>query len=406
MNIVVRRREVKEIGNTWALIYGRRKVGKTFILRNFYAWDVYFHVTRDGTIWVDGTEISKFTNVEEFTRFAISLLKSGKRVVIDEFQRLPPTVMERIATAHPSGTLILSGSSMRVVRDVLGKRSPLLGLIEEHPVDLIHSQDLINELNIPDVLDYTVYLRDPWLIPIMSGTGIYRDLYRVVVHAPHTITALMGEIFAEEERKLTATYEGVIESIGALRSKVSDIASTLYSRGLISKDSASTVAPFIRNLEQMRIVKRIKLYGKKGAIYRMRSPIFTVFYYIRDMYDFDLRVPEFSEVSENLKRIHGLCYEDFVVETLAGLLHGYVRYSLMPEIDGVIVYRKDRPIAAVEVKRGKISKSEISKFLDKVSNIPGKKIVVAKNRVEEEGIISLTPTSLVESIRRGMLQIS
>ncbi len=59
----------------------------------------------------------------------------------------------------------------------------------------------------------------------------------------------------------------------------------------------------------------------------MRSPIFTVFYYIRSLYDFDTRVPTYDEVVENIRGIHGLCYEDFVVETLAWLMHSYVRYS-------------------------------------------------------------------------------
>ena len=38
MDVVVERREAKELGTSWALVYGRRKVGKTFMLRNFYQW--------------------------------------------------------------------------------------------------------------------------------------------------------------------------------------------------------------------------------------------------------------------------------------------------------------------------------------------------------------------------------
>ena len=308
MDVVVERREAKELGNSWALVYGRRKVGKTFMLRNFYQWDVYFHITREGTIWVDGSHITKITSIEEFTQFVISLLKSGKRVVIDEFQRLPYRVIERFSLQHPSGTLILSGSSMKVVNEILGKSSPLLGLIEEHPLGLIAPEDLVKKLSIPHLLDYIVYIRDPWLIPQFSGKSIYSDLYRVVVHNPHTITALIGEIFAEEDRKLTATYEGIIKSIGTLQGKTSEIASSLYARGLITRDSPSAVSPFIKNLEYMGLVKGIKLYGRKGVIYRMLSPVFTVFYYLRNLYDFDMRIPEFNEILENIKRILELCY--------------------------------------------------------------------------------------------------
>ncbi len=404
MDLIVERSEIKELEDAWTLIYGRRKVGKTFMLRNFYPWDVYFHVTRDGTIWVDGTDIRKITSVEDFIGIVSSLLKSGKRVVIDEFQRLPFGVMERLSLLHPYGTLLLSGSSMRVVREVLGKNSPLLGLLEEHRIGLISPQDMAVKLKGDNALDYIVYLRDPWLIPIMNGKNVHRDLYRVVVRAAHTLTALIGEIFIEEDRKLTATYEGIIESIGSLKDKPSEIASSLYSRGLLSRDSASAVAPYIKNLERMGIVKSIKLYGRRGVIYRMLSPIFTVFYYIRSLYDFDMRVPSYDEVEENIKRIHGLCYEDFIVETLAWLMRGYVRYSQYPEIDGIIVDRRGRPIAVVEVKRGKITKSEVSKFLSKTESINGKKIVVAKNKVEDD-VLSLTPHSMLNLIQQGKIQL-
>ena len=39
----------KRTGNR-VLVYGRRKVGKSFFVRNFTHWDTYFHVKRDGGI--------------------------------------------------------------------------------------------------------------------------------------------------------------------------------------------------------------------------------------------------------------------------------------------------------------------------------------------------------------------
>ena len=274
MDMVVQRREAKLLGNRWALVYGRRKVGKTFMLRRFYSWDYFILVGRDGTLWIEGADIEKFTNIEDFMRFLGKSLKTGKKVVIDEFQRLPDYVLEKVSTTHPSGNLLLSGSSMRVVKDIIGSRSPLLGLIEEHPIGLIHPQDMAKFLDVKAFLDYMVYLRDPWLIPMMNGDSILNDLYRVVTHTPSTISSLIGEVFNEEDRKLTSTYEGIIKCIGSGCGKPSDISSILYSRGLIPKDSPSGVVPYIKNLVKMGILKEIKLHGKKGIIYRMLSPIF------------------------------------------------------------------------------------------------------------------------------------
>ncbi len=399
MDIVVERREAKALGENWALIYGRRKVGKTFMLRRFYSWDYFALVSRDRSIWIDGADVERFLDMEDFVAFLLRALGNGKKVVIDEFQRLPEYVLERISTTHPSGVLLLSGSSMKVVDEILGKRSPLLGLLEEHFVDLIHPQDFIDSLNTDDVLDYLTYIRDPWLIPMMSGNSILHDLYRVVVHGPSTISSLIGEVFMEEDRKLTATYEGIIESIGSMHGRPAEIASLLYHRSLISKESPSAVVPYIRNLVKMGILKEVRLYGRKGVIYRMRSPIFSVFYYLRDKYDMEMRIPSFAEAEENLMRIHGLCYEDFIAGVMADVHGAYLRYSHEPEIDAIGVDRKNRPVFVMEVKHGSISKSEVSRFMDKTENIGGKRIVVARNRIEYEDVISLTPKDMEKMIR-------
>ena len=400
MDLIVDRREAKSLDKNWALIYGRRKVGKTFMLRRFYPWDYFVLVSRDGTLWIDGTDVDKFVDINDFINFLSKALNKKKRVIIDEFQRLPESVMERISTFHPSGTLLLSGSSMKVVNTILGKKSPLLGLLEEHSIGLIHPQDLAKEMNTKEVLDYLTYLRDPWLIPIMTGVSVLKDLYHVVVHTPSTIPSLIGEVFMEEDRKLTSTYEGIIECIGAMHGRPSEIASILYHRGLIPKESPSAVVPYIQNLVKMGILKEVKLYGRKGVVYRMISPIFSVFYYLRDKYDMELRIPSFEEAKENIMRIHGLCYEDFIVSALSEVHGAYLRYSHEPEIDGIAVDRKGKPLFVMEVKHGKITKPEVSRFLDKTENIGGKRIVVAKNRMEYEDVISLTPEDVKEMIMK------
>lgn len=391
MDIVVERREAKLLSDRWALVYGRRKVGKTFMLRRFYPWNYFILVSRDGTLWIDGADIEKFTNIEDFMSFLVKALKTGKKVVIDEFQRLPDYVLEKVSTVHPSGSLLLSGSSMRVVKDIIGSKSPLLGLIEEHPLGLINPQDVAKFLDAKKFLDYMIYLRDPWLIPLMNGDSIFNDLYRVVTHTPSTIPSLVGEIFREEDRRLTSTYEGIIKSIGSGYGKPSEISSILYSRGLIPKDSPSAVVPYIKNLVKMGILKEVKLYGKKGIIYRMVSPIFSVFYYLSDKYEMDHGKPSFEIMKENIIRIHSLCYEGFVSELIANILEGYLRYSHEPEIDGIIVNRKEKPLAVVEVKYGEIGRSDISRFVDKTENIRGKRIVVAKNKIGYEDVVTLTP---------------
>ncbi len=369
------------------------------MLRNFCKWDYYITVARDGNFWLDGGEVNRLPDINELVQFISKSLRTGKTVILDEFQRLPNGAIEKLTTAHPSGTLILSGSNMGVVKSITGTSSPFLGLVKEVRIGLIHPRNLVKFAGSGSFLDYMVYLRDPWLIPLMSGKSILRDLYNIVAHATWTIPSLVGEVFIEENRKLTAIYEGITRSIGAGRGRPPEIASLLYARGIIKHNSSSAIAPYIRNLQRMGILKELKLYKRKGVIYRMLSPIFSVFYYISDKYPLEYNPPSFATAKKNLTRIHSLCYEDFIVGLLARILDKYVIYSTSPEIDGILVDHKGRPAVAVEVKHGMINKTEISNFLTKTDDIRTR-VVVSKNAQDYDDVIAFTPDMVINCIRQ------
>ncbi len=63
----IARTEAREIEDLpkWVLIHGRRKVGKTFILRNFIRHDVYVTVRRDGASYATGLPIERIESPEK-----------------------------------------------------------------------------------------------------------------------------------------------------------------------------------------------------------------------------------------------------------------------------------------------------------------------------------------------------
>ena len=172
---IVQRREAKEVESIrgWTLVFGRRKVGKTYLLRNFVTHDAYFSVRSDGAIMAEGAEQDLFSEISGFISAVKSLLKREKTVVIDEFQRLPHWAIEEISTLHPHGRLILSGSSMKVVERVIGRNSPLLGIVEPYKLGLIHPRDMLvaldGKMDVTSAVEVAPFLRDPWTIPFMSG---------------------------------------------------------------------------------------------------------------------------------------------------------------------------------------------------------------------------------------------
>lgn len=398
MDLKITRSDCVGVDRMWTLLYGRRKVGKTYLLKNFTKLDHYALVSRDGVIWIDHADVDKFNVLDDFTKFAMNALKSGKKIAIDEFQRLPQLSLERISTLHPDGVLILSGSNLSMARKVVGTNSPLLGLFRECSLGLIKPSDALRAMKADPAksVDYATYIRDPWLIPFMRGKDIIEDLYEVTSSVPHTIPALVGEIFLEEDRTLTATYEGILRCLGSGISMPSRIASALYGRRIVQKDSASVVAPFIKNLENMGLIRAIAIYGKKKCIYRMTSPIFSIYYYLADRYRTEDNTLPLNTVRATLETLHTFAVEMFIGELLTERYGGYYMYSYDPEIDAIIADRKGRILAVAETKWGKVSKSDISTFLDKVSHLPGDKLFISKQTIDSDEVKVLSGQKLLD----------
>ena len=81
MMIIIERKESDLINRTgkWILLYGRRKTGKTFLVKNFVKHDEYFFIKRDRTI-INSKSISYETFMELLKEYS----KTGKIISIDE----------------------------------------------------------------------------------------------------------------------------------------------------------------------------------------------------------------------------------------------------------------------------------------------------------------------------------
>jgi len=238
--IVLRRRESRELKKArgWLLVYGRRKVGKTFLLRKELAWSIYATVTRSREIFLESDGGIEKTRLEEGIRRIVNALKRGECVVIDEFQRLPENYWDLLALAHPSGRLVLSGSSFGVVEKVFSRRSPLLGLVNPLRIDVVSYADavssLLGKLGPEKALLWAILVRDPWVIPFADlslhpAVFIAENAGRLAIAS----TGLVGEVFVEEERRLTTLYEAVLRLLAEGYWKPAEIAGVLAPRGLL-----------------------------------------------------------------------------------------------------------------------------------------------------------------------------
>ncbi len=394
MDLEFPRSELHNVDYGWTLVYGRRKAGKTYMLKRFVDWDIYILVGQEGTVWVEGAGLGRLDSMDTVINLVMGWLTDGRTVIIDEFQRMSMGVLERIASVHPDGRLILSGSSMGVMNRVLGPGSPLLGRFREKRVTLVGPKDLFAVYPGDLPIDHAPYLSDPWTVPIMRGKTILRDLYDLLGGTENTIPALMGEIFHVEDRSLSEVYQGIMGCIGSGTKRPAKIASTLYLRDVIRKDSSSHVSSYINNLKGMGLVKEIGIFGQKRSAYRLASPVFASYYDMDSLYGLERGLPEFEEVEENLRRIHERCMEDYIVHLLARDMGGYVNYSFEPEIDGIVVDRKGRPRATIEVKWGRLRNADVDTFVEKTEHIDAPRYVVAKRALKRNDVTFITPDDL------------
>jgi len=399
MDIRIPRERSHDIPGSWSMVYGRRKVGKTYMIRNFTHWDMYILIGKEGRIWVEGGPLSALDSMDSMVELVMGELRRGRTVVVDEFQRVSLDRLERICMAHPEGTLVLSGSSMGVIGKVLGPASPLLGKFREVRMGLLGPGELFPAYPGGLPLDYAPYLSDPWTIPLLRGGDILRDLYALLSDTTYTVPSLLGEVFHAEDRNLSEVFQGILGSIGAGRTKPSEMAALLYTRGIIKKDGASQLSPYIKAMKGMGLIKEVMVYGKKRPLYRLGSPIFTVYYYMESKYGLERGLPHFDEVRENLNRVHGKCMEEYLVDVLAEHLGGHVNYSFEPELDGIVVDRKGRPRAVIEVKWGKARASDVDGFVEKAVSMPGDRYLVSKTRIRREGVTTLMPDDVMGLFR-------
>jgi len=361
------RREYKDLKNVegWMLIYGRRKVGKSFLIRKYVNHDLYYVITRDLQAYFpsDGS----FRKLDEAFVQSIKALREGKTVVIDEFQRMPEKYWDGLSAEHPNGKLILVGSSFRVMKKLVDKRSPLLGLVLPYKLDIIHYADVLSQVK--DPLLSLIY-RDPWSINFVKGL---KDLEEKAYQLYMVAKALIGEIFEEEERQLTMLYEAVLLSLAEGEWNTPIISGALNSKGF--NVTPSTVSGILDTLVNMGLVEKIKIYGDRRRArwyYRISSPIISLMFYAEAKYNVS-----FTETLGELPI--GREVQFSIGEMMAEYKNLTFAYSPYEDID-VVLLNNDKPVIGYEVKLGGFSKSEGEKSVERIR----------RAGIPKAGLISLT----------------
>jgi len=294
VRIIPRRIDVERVENAgpWRMIYGRRKTGKTFLVENFMRYDRFFFVNRDGTV-LDKVLMEKY-NWQEFFKVFKEII-GGKRIVVDEFHRLPDEFLDFLHSYGVKGELILITSTLWLAKNLLGKGSPIIGLVSPIRIGLIDEAEILlhlsRELEGMELVESSVYLREPFLIPQFK-TPLRKFLQQYLQENRFFMKELLGEIFTEEERRLTNIYEGILKAVSDGRNVSTEISSLLFSRGLLLKDNPGVMQKYLDILVEMGILERLEVFGRRKFKYFHTSPIFDLHYYLEEKYSYtEVEVP-------------------------------------------------------------------------------------------------------------------
>jgi uncharacterized protein len=368
MVIIKRPRELESIKGIrkWTLVYGRRKTGKTFLVDNFVEVSDYFFVNRDRSI------ISKRTNAQLTYETLVEILRrelgAGKTVAIDEFHRLGGSFFDLLHSMRKEGRLILLTSTLFLARNLLQRNSPLLGIFHESQIGLIRLDDCLVALkpfglDKKNLLESSIMMREPIAVDYFDEREDTRKTFvRLLMGLSNTVPALIGEIFQEEDRSLSATYEGITRAVASGKVASGEISSTLYARRLIPKDDPSSIQPYLNNLVKMGILKKISAYGKRKFIYKVASPLMRLFFYADEKYGIAERRMDAAEAERILEELFPHIVEDEVREYFSDRLglQENVLEAKDYDIDGVLVKFK-KPYLLLEVKWGRVDQKDVKK---------------------------------------------
>ena len=355
------------------LVYGRRKTGKTFLIKNYFKEAEYFFVRRDRSVfWENKKEILTYN---EFLK--ILDVYEDKLMIIDEFHRLPEDFLDFLHYKSPKN-LILITSTMFLAKKLLNEKSSLLGLFLEYKVDLIDERDILINLSKyfegKELIEKSVFLREPLLLRWYNV-----GLYEIINSLKITVPALIGEVFIEEDRKLTERYEGILRAVASGKQSLTEITNFLYSRNLIESQNPSCIKPYLNTLLNLGLLKRYKEYGGKGYKYFVSSPLIDIYFYLDEKYNFSEEDLDKKYLLEKIP----FYVEDFFRNLLAKIYNYRIFIINRPNLEIDIVLGDFKRIKLVgEVKwRENIDKREIlvmDKKLEKFGK--AKKILIVPNK--------------------------
>ena len=288
-----------------ALVHGRRRVGKTFLLSRLWPPEQVLFYSASSTT----PAINRRALIEEAARWSGEELRSqdhptwrtvfrsllGLRpdqptvIVLDEFQYLAEgesglreiaSELNAVWESEPprsAGLLVvLCGSAVRTMEALAHGGSPLYGRLHTQlqlrPFDYFDASQMVARYSLADrVRTYAAFGGLPANLAAVDDARNLGENITELLLSPHGVVRarLLTEIDQEEGLRHTALYRGVLASIGLGIRTAGEIAAKM------GRKSDSSLKRLIDQLEDMAYLVREVNFGaspQRGTRYRLADP--------------------------------------------------------------------------------------------------------------------------------------
>lgn len=406
-------KKYSEKGFQFLVIYGRRRTGKTELIKQFSENKngIYYIADKRGTLLnakLFAREAALFFNdveplVENFDGVFDYIAKraGNKRIIItiDEFSYLVekddsvPSVFQKISDnilKNTNMTLILCGSSIGMMeRGVLNYKSPLYGRRtgewKLNPMKYKDALGFFPKYSFEDKVKAVLVLGGipAYLRVFDDSLGIFGNIENKVLAKGEFLYDEVNRILQEELRD-PATYLRILDSMSRGASKTVDIANKSY---LDAKD----IPKYLNVLQKLEYVRKIhpiteKKPKSKKTTYKISDNFFRFWFNFVSAYKNDLELGKTNLVIERIKKdfdsFLGILFENFCEQLLPeldlpiklekiGTWWGHCREKEKRkelDIDLVGVNEKTKEILFIECKWSELKEKEAREILEKLKD--------------------------------------
>ncbi len=379
------------------VLYGRRRVGKTELLRRFIAGKpcVYFLAARTSirdNLAVLRKRIAEATGRRYFERLEVSTLRELLQFVAEELDR-PCLVVDEFGylveldrgvvselqyawdewLSRKGSFIVLCGSTVSVIEtEVLGVKSPLYGRRtgswRVEPLDFRGVRELLPRYGFEDAVKaWAVAGGVPLYVKELDDGRTPEENVRDVVFAKGSLLFDEGYFLLREELREPSTYLTILKYLSLGYNSLGKLA------GATGYDK-SNLAKYLSVLEGLGLVRHVVPYGqKRKGVYQVADNYmwFWLKFVLPNRAELELGLAEevLHREEERLRQHFGLVLEELVRQLIA---RGTLKLPFRPRYVGQWWHRDaqidvlavgDDDALFAEVKWGKASRRDLDRLV-------------------------------------------